>query len=294
MKILSRILLTVALVVVLCCGYVAAAIFTSATYDGISMNTSYNWAHYQKKAADIGKGLIANPAEPIMVKLTDEEVEGFLKLVIRDYSELQPVIKGAKISLKENVMLAQINVSVAGFEKGLQFSGKPSVTADGKLGFTAEGLKIGKYLIPVTPSVLTLKAALPPGIVEFQGKTIILDIKDIPFYFKSLNVEVDSMTAGLVVSPEGLMEMAISQKALVQEVVTKVESLKNGIESKAVTSIINSIQQKQEITPKDVEQAKSIYENLSPADREALLKNMGTLLKDPAVQEILKKYGIKP
>jgi len=293
MKIFGSVMIIVALAVVLSCGYVAAAIFTSTTYDELSMNTSYNWAHFQKKAAEISKGMIANPAKPVLVKLTNQEVEGFLKLAIRD-NRINSMIKGAKIILKKDIILAQINMSVAGLEKGVQLSGQPSVTADGKLQFTAEEFKIGTYSIPVTPSILALKAALPTGIVKRQGNTIILDIEDIPFHVRSLNVEVDYLTAELVVSPGGLLQMGAAEEALVQAVVKKAESLTKGLESKAATSLITSIQQKQEITPGDVEQAKSIYESLSPEDREALQKNMSSLLQDPAVQEILKKYGIKP
>ena len=294
MKLLGRVFLIVGLVVVLSCGYVAAAIFTSTTYDGLSMNTSYNWAHFQKKAAEIKKGLIANPAKPVPVKLTAQEVEGVIKLAIRDHSEINTLIKGIKVSLTKDVVLARINASTAGMAKGVQLSGKPSVTADGKLQFTTEGLKLGRFRFPVTPAMLVLKAVLPPGIVAFKGNIIVLDMKDFPFSVKSLNVEVDSLTAGLIISPAGLLQMATAEEALVRAVVTKAESLIKGVESKAASSLITSIQQKKEITPSDVEQAKSIYESLSPADLEALQKNMGSLLQDPAVQEFLKKYGIKP
>lgn len=282
------------LAVVLCIGYGAAVIYASGTYEGLSMDTSYNWAHYQKRAINISKGFIANPAKPVLVKLTDQEVEGFLKLAIKNYSGVSPMIKGAKISLNNNELLTQVNISAAGFDKGVQLSAQPSITADGKLRFVVKGLRIGKYHIPVTPSFLVLKGALPSGIVELQGNTVILDLKDMPFHIDSLSVEAGSLTAGLIISPERLLQMATTEKAIITSVVTKAESLKKDLKSKAATSLIDSIKQKQEITPGDVEQAKSIFESLSPADREVIQKNMANLLQDPTVQEIIEKHGIKP
>ena len=294
MKLVRGVILLAILALLAGIGYAAAAVFASNAYPGLSMNTTYNEAYYQKKIDALSKLMMNNPTKPAELKLTDKEIEGALKLVIKDADDLNAIVQGAGIALAKDSLTAQINARIAGNDKGVQVSGQLSAAADGSLQYTVKNIKLGRFPLPVPLSLFAAQKILPPEALQIHGHTIILALVDLPVQFTSIKVDTGILTAGVLLSPERLIQMAAADIIIQKEIVTNLDSLEKGLESNQARAFLDTLQQKKEITAEDAKTALSIYESLSPKDQETLQKNMSSLLQDPAIQELLKKYGVTP
>lgn len=279
------------LLILFLCGYVLTALAFANLYPGLNMKSELDEAYFFSKTQGLLKG--TSPE----LKLTDKEGEAILKLLAREDPEILEMIRGVEVIFAKDVVQARVNLKLKGWEKGLDVRFKPVFNEGAnELRFMVEGVRLGAFPVPSSPILLALKTLLGSAggeYVKIGNGSVSFALEELPLTLKYVAVESHLLRVGLAVSPLDILDLAIQDKAATREVISQVPALKKDLASPEATNFLNSVGQKGNITQTDVEKAREIYRNLSPADKETLQKNMADLLQDPAVQAAMKKYGIK-
>lgn len=275
--------------------YVAVAINSSTWHDEIDMNTKYSVEHYLIMINEIVEKFAGEPLEVNTFCLSEKECEGFLKQVVIMNNDIASVVHGLDLTIQQKSIVIKTNLQIASLKKGLEITIIPyAEEKERELRLKVEKIKLGEYPIPVSPILYILEKTIPEEVpIKIENGRVRLNINNMPVALKYLRIEGQQLVAGLSVATVELTKMSTKDKELIQEVFAKAKVLQSGLNSTQLQDFLTEMQHKDEVLLADIDKAKAIYNSLSSEDKEVLNSNLNEFLRDPAVNETLKRFKLK-
>jgi hypothetical protein len=295
MKAFKYITVAVVVLVILCVSYLGFALNSAIWYENIDMDTEYSVRHYLEKIDEIVDKFAGEPLEVTTFSISEKECEGILKQALRINNDIAASIHGLGLTIQQKSIIIKTNLQIASLKKSLEITIKPyAEEKERELTLKVEKIKLGEYPLPVSPILYIVEKTIPEEVpITIANGRVRLNINKMPVALKYVRIESQQLVAGLSVATAELTNMSKDDKVLIQEVFTKAEVLNTGLNSTQLDDFITEMQQKDEILSADIDRAKAIYNSLSSEDKEILHNNLSKFMRDPAVNEALKSFGLK-